>query len=391
MLSTNTFSGKSTDFSQGQVIPRPEINLHPYDDQFPITDKKFDFDYLVYIPRAQGYNYGIRACILEALNRSRRVIILLTSAGEPRTLYNPFTVGERESVIRADLVSLGADQQRVLVWGVCDSLYNDHAWLRDVQASVLASIECTWECAWIPRIGLVGESSNGNGAGFFTSKFPLWGKNPVGVKTFNSPSGTAIREAYFLNDGVFKKDIVPALPKATVNFLENFKRTSEYASLQADAEVVRKIKSNIPSYKYGRIEQTVNAVVVQGGHVLLIQRGSMPGKGKFALPGDYVLQNERFTDALIRILKDTTKLKVPAPVIIGSIKAKREFDDPFRSDRGRFIAQGYLIELRGDAELPKIAARGDADSAVWMPIFLIKRDKMFEDNYHIISSMLGIS
>ena len=65
---------------------------------------------------------------------------------------------------------------------------------------------------------------------------------------------------------------------------------------------------------------TVDAVVVQSGHILLVKRGDMPGKGLWALPGGFLNQEETMLDGAIRELKEETKIKVPVPVLKGSIK-----------------------------------------------------------------------
>jgi bifunctional NMN adenylyltransferase/nudix hydrolase len=62
---------------------------------------------------------------------------------------------------------------------------------------------------------------------------------------------------------------------------------------------------------------TVDAVVVQSGHVLLVKRKAMPGAGLWALPGGFLNQEETLLDGAIRELKEETKIKVPVPVLKG--------------------------------------------------------------------------
>jgi len=45
---------------------------------------------------------------------------------------------------------------------------------------------------------------------------------------------------------------------------------------------------------------TVDAVVYQSGHLLVIRRGHNPGRGKIALPGGFVNAKERIEDAMFR-------------------------------------------------------------------------------------------
>jgi bifunctional NMN adenylyltransferase/nudix hydrolase len=132
---------------------------------------------------------------------------------------------------------------------------------------------------------------------------------------------------------------------------------------------------------------TVDAVVVQSGHILLVKRGDMPGKGLWALPGGFLNQGETMLDGAIRELKEETKIKVPVPVLKGSIKDSKTFDAPHRSQRGRTITQAFYIDLGFDERLPKVKGSDDAEKAFWVPLneVVAQRDKFFEDHFHIIS------
>ena len=134
---------------------------------------------------------------------------------------------------------------------------------------------------------------------------------------------------------------------------------------------------------------TTDAVVVQSGHILLIQRKAAPGKGLWALPGGFLNPRELIVDGILRELHEETKLKVPKPVLRGSITKREVFDDPGRSERGRIITHAALIQLP-PGELPSVKGSDDARKAKWMPIADLREDVMFEDHYHIINHMLGM-
>jgi bifunctional NMN adenylyltransferase/nudix hydrolase len=95
-------------------------------------------------------------------------------------------------------------------------------------------------------------------------------------------------------------------------------------------------------------------------------------------------------DGAIRELKEETKIKVPVPVLKGSIKDSKTFDPPNRSSRGRTITQAFLIDL-GVGELPKVKGADDAEKAFWVPFNQVKQEKMFEDHAHIISHFIGLA
>ena len=151
--------------------------------------------------------------------------------------------------------------------------------------------------------------------------------------------------------------------------------------------------ANVP---YEVIFQTVDACVIQTGHVLLIKRKSRPGKGLWALPGGFLNPRERLFDAAIRELREETKIKVPDPILRSSMIFKEDFDYPDRSLRGRTISKGFLFKLpdfvvNGKIEMPYIKGADDAEKAVWVPIneALEKPEMFFEDHFHILSMLLG--
>jgi bifunctional NMN adenylyltransferase/nudix hydrolase len=164
----------------------------------------------------------------------------------------------------------------------------------------------------------------------------------------------------------------------------------EYQRLQREYEVINKVKQEKASgYKYPIIDQTVDAVVVQSGHILLVKRKSAPGEGLWAIPGGYLNVNERIIDGMIRELREETKLKVPDPVLRGSIKASHTFDAVNRSLRGRIITNAYLIEIE-PGKLPSVKGADDAAKAKWVSLadFEKMEEQMFEDHFHIVSYFL---
>jgi len=154
---------------------------------------------------------------------------------------------------------------------------------------------------------------------------------------------------------------------------------------------VETYKKQYASLPYPPIFSTADAVVVQSGHILLIKRRAEPGRGLWALPGGYVNANTDKTvlDAAIRELREETMIKVPAPVLRGSIKASRVFDAIDRSPRGRIITHAFYIQLP-DGELPKVKGSDDAEKAKWIPLSEVTSDIMFEDHYQLIQELVGI-
>ena len=109
-----------------------------------------------------------------------------------------------------------------------------------------------------------------------------------------------------------------------------------------------------------------------------------------ALPGGFVGFDEKLSDACLRELREETRLRVPLPVLQGSIKHQMVFDDPFRSDRGRTITHAFYIELKPDKNLPKVKGGDDAKHARWIPLADLDPAQIYEDHYFIIKELAGL-
>lgn len=335
------------------------------------------FDYLVFIGRFQPYHVGHQSVITEALRQSRQVIVLLGSSRLPRSTRNSFSIAERREMI---LGSFSAEQAaRIHCVALQDSLYNDMRWITEVQQAVASVVGVNPDA----KIGLVGH--NKDHSSYYLSLFPHW--QSVDSPNYRGLSATPLRDSYLLGAMPQPSDI----PESTLSVLSRFKATAEYRVLQEEAWFIDKYKKQWERSPYPPTFVTVDAVMVQAGHILLVERQAMPGRGLLALPGGFVEAKESLIDACIRELREETRLKVPDPVLRGSMHAQRTFDDPYRSARGRTITQAFYFELRSTPEgLPKVRGGDDAKRAFWLPLAELDPTQLFEDHYAIICAMTGL-
>ncbi|MFN7857030.1 MAG: NUDIX domain-containing protein, partial [Acidovorax sp.] len=93
----------------------------------------------------------------------------------------------------------------------------------------------------------------------------------------------------------------------------------------------------------------------------------------------------------LRELREETRLKIPVPVLKGSIKGTNVFDHPERSQRGRTITHAHYFDL-GNTALPHLTADDDAQEAQWVPIDALggREDEFFEDHFHMLDHFLGL-
>ncbi|MEJ2681890.1 MAG: bifunctional nicotinamide-nucleotide adenylyltransferase/Nudix hydroxylase [Gammaproteobacteria bacterium] len=349
------------------------------------TTKPFDF--LVFIGRFQPFHSGHFAVIEAGLAQAEQLIVLCGSAHQPRSVRNPWTVAERETMIRGALQE--TDNARVHIAPLMDSVYNDESWVRHVQATVNGLVTENHSAAphRQAKIGLIGHSKDHSA--YYLNLFPQW--DAVEVENFRDISATPIREALFSQgEGYLRKDASTVLLTHVCDQIAAFCETDAFSEVKAEQAFVTKYQHAWATAPYAPTFVTVDAVVIQSGHVLLVERKARPGKGLFALPGGFVDQDERLVDACLRELREETNLKVPTPVLKGSIKAQRVFDDPHRSARGRTITHAFYIELEPNKILPKVKGGDDAKHATWVPLANLNPCKLFEDHYFIIQKMTGL-
>jgi bifunctional NMN adenylyltransferase/nudix hydrolase len=347
-----------------------------------------NYDFTIFIGRFQPFHAGHLHVVKEGLKRANQLILLIGSAWQPRNTRNPWSHQEREQMVRACLSV--EENKRLLCLPLMDVPYNDEIWVRNVQSTVNGLVTAHHSKPHQPaKIALIGHKKDQSG--FYLNLFPQWGS--IGVENFQSISATPLREKYFTAayaDVLEQWHQEKILPQAVIYWLIKFAENNPvHAQICEEIQFISKYKKAWSQAPYAPTFVTVDAVVVQSGHVLLVERGANPGKGLWALPGGFVEQDERLQDACLRELREETKLKVPAPVLRGSIKKQSVYDDPFRSARGRTITHAFYIELEPNAELPKVKGTDDAKTAKWIPLSEINPETMFEDHYFIIEDMLG--
>ena len=339
---------------------------------------RYDYDVLAFIGRFQPFHNGHKVVVDEALRRAKKVALVIGSHDAPRTARNPFTTAERQDMITACYPQEVAEGRLQFVPQV-DHTYNMDRWIAGVNTGVSTVANTPFTPDPI-RIGLIGHSKDHSS--FYLRSFPNW--DSIDVPNVEQINATDIRRGFFEPSGEVRK-----LPMPVVQWLREWEQTDAYAAVAAEHAFVEDYKKQWAAAPYAPTFFTADAIVTQAGHILLVQRGAMPGEGLWALPGGFVNQYETSRDAAVRELREETRIAVPEKVLYGSIRSWRMFEDPYRSQRGRTITTAYRFELR-DAALPKIKGSDDAAKAQWVPLENVQRSAMFEDHYDIIENMVNI-
>lgn len=345
---------------------------------------KSHYDLLVFIGRFQPFHFGHKRVVELALGQAHQVLILVGSSYQPRTIKNPFTYDERRLMIENSMEP--TEIGRVSIRAIRDFDYNDDKWMKQVQDHVaVLTKDMTFLNGKKPSVGIIGYDKDQSS--WYLTAFPQWDFINVGRNYNDTIDATKIRELWL--GGQSPNFTVGVLRDSTHNFMYKKFSKKEYERLAREYEGNVKYLKAWENTIHPVIFQTVDAVVVQSGHVLLVKRKAAPGEGLYALPGGFLNPNETIETGMLRELREETKLKVPLPVLKGSIKANHRFDAINRSIRGRTITDAFLIELQ-PGPLPAVKGSDDAAKAKWVPLseFEKMEEEMFEDHYHIVSYFL---
>jgi bifunctional NMN adenylyltransferase/nudix hydrolase len=342
---------------------------------------------LVFVGRFQPFHNEHKRIIDIALQKSKNVLVLVGSAGKARTIRNPFTFGERKHMISE---SAGAGD-RLIIKPLYDKTYNDAAWIKQVQTVVLdtalhvANNGSSFHASGYNdiKVGLIGASKDNTS--YYLKMFPQYQSVNVAIEA--DVHATAIREDFYENEVVYGSD---PLPGNVINWMNDFALTDECESLRREYWFIKDYQEQWKAAPYPVKHATVDSVVEQSGHILLVKRKAEPGKGLWALPGGHLNEYEKQLDGAIRELREETKIKVPEAVLRGSIRDHETFDDPYRSTLGRVITKAYHFKLADDVTLPRVKGSDDAIAAKWIPISELREDQMFDDHFAIVQYFLGL-
>jgi bifunctional NMN adenylyltransferase/nudix hydrolase len=347
-----------------------------------------DYAHAVYIGRFQPFHNGHLAVIQRGLEIAEKVHVLIGSASAAPSVRNPWSYEERRTMIES---SVAAPLGDMTISPVRDYYYNENAWLADVQARTDAHIS---DGDSVALLGAYRDRSS-----YYLRSFPQWEFQPT-----DSPkiSGTEIRNLMFsvtaLSDFQGKPsenmEYVPLseyVPAKTNLFIQNWMRTeATFVELCREFRALKEYHQLWANSPFPPTFVTVDAVVVCSGHVLVVKRGVNPGKGRLAIPGGFLRQQERIIPGALRELREETGIKVDKLILESQIVDQRVFDHPDRSLRGRTITHGIYIKLR-DGKLPDVRGNDDAAAAMWIPLWdVVAREREFhEDHAHIIHAFVN--
>jgi bifunctional NMN adenylyltransferase/nudix hydrolase len=148
-----------------------------------------------------------------------RVVVVIGSANEARTLKNPFNTFERTNMIAA---SLSLDEaQRVDIVSV-DDYADDRVWVAAVKGQVYRIVNRRAACHI--RIAILGHARDASS--FYLSLFPDW--SLIALPEYQRISATNVRQHYYASGDI------RSVPRAVAEQLRKFQTSTNYQRI-ADA------------------------------------------------------------------------------------------------------------------------------------------------------------
>lgn len=126
---------------------------------------------------------------------------------------------------------------------------------------------------------------------------------------------------------------------------------------------------------------TVDAIIVDDGNIVLVQRLNNPYKDFWALPGGFVEYGEKVEHAAIREAKEETGLNIKLNKLVGV------YSDANRDPRGHTVSVVYMASIVGG----QLKSDSDAKDVQYFEISELNKMDLAFDHKQILndSGILG--
>lgn len=336
--------------------------------------QKTHYKYLVMIDEFSPATIWHIQQIHEALTLSDKVVILIENSHLPRSTAHPWTFEVRKQLISVNFSQETLD--RIVFVPLSRFMYSRDLWLEQTQHIVNAYAAQGTAALFTDKESLI-------------SDFPQWTIVRPSVPADIPELNNVLFAASLPGSNVTLDEFWPYVTSLTyANLQKNIMTAHFFADLVSEYAFIQDYKKAWKAAPYAVTFMTVDAIVIQSGHVLMVERGAFPGKGLLALPGGFLEQDETTLEGALRELEEETKIDVPKKVLRGNIVGEKLFDNVNRSQRGRTITNAFCIKLP-NGRLPKVKGSDDAKRAMWVPFSSLDPEQIFEDHYDIIQYFIN--
>ena len=345
----------------------------------------------VFIGRFQPFHIGHRAVVAQMAGQVDSLLVLIGSAYRPRSWKNPFLYHERQHFLEAGIVGIALPVDTL---PLVDTLYNDRAWATNVRTAVRLHMRAKGLDPATTDIAMTGFEKDKSSQ--YLRWFPEWDMLFASAHRHNGAiiSATQMREGLFFPDADSAEKLKNHFGAPHVALVQEWmaQHPQEVAQLRAEANYIKDYKARVKAaeqqFGYPITINTVDAVVIQSGHVLMVRRKALPGQGLWALPGGHIDRGESALDAVKRELFEEAGLSIAENGLQDRLVERQVFDHPQRSEKGWVRTEAFVFDLQHRAPLESIKAGSDAAEVRWVPITEITPDTIYEDHFDIIQALV---
>lgn len=319
--------------------------------------------------RCQPPTHAHFAAIEQARLLAQRVVVLVLNADDALSPANPF-----DNTTRRALLAAGMGNAPVTIVMLRDRRYEPLRWATAAGDAVHAA-------AGNGAVVALADRSTAS------TSLPLashWQPAPGEVDLAAAES--AARACLFGASGPDWVGLATLVPAAVGQALRAIVASPAFVPIAAEAAFLAQQRQAWRAAPYAPTFVTVDTVATWRDQVLLIQRGRQPGLGQWALPGGFIDLNETLATSCLRELREETGITLAE----SAIRGHRVFDDPLRSLRGRTITHVYRFVLDELSAPPLAVGADDAAAAAWVPITDLQPERLFDDHYFVLQTLLGL-
>lgn len=132
-----------------------------------------------------------------------------------------------------------------------------------------------------------------------------------------------------------------------------------------------------------RAVAAASALVEKEGAVLLVKRGRMPAKGRWALPGGAVRWGEPIRDAVVREVLEETGVLIEVGQVLDVV-------DVIYREGGEVLYHYVVVCFAGKYLRGDLKPGTDAEDARWVQINDLKKYDITPTAWKVIAQVLGI-
>lgn len=379
---------KFEDLTKGKPSATLSLSGNPNRRSMAATTLRYDL--CVLVKRLRPPSKADIADIRHALSLGNIALVLIGSARRPRSPANPFKAGEAEAMLRPNF---SAEENSRLRCEHLTDTYNNTRWVNQGQSVAMDAVGSLLLEGRAPRIALVGHRRERT-----VAYARMFGWEPEFAAGNEGPESRIIRDDYYLDPQAALERHSRWLPDNVIAAMAEFATGPDYEWVAQEAADHRRFRRPYEGLQHPPSFHTADAVVVQSGRVLVTRRSIRPGLGLLALPGVFVGLDETLEEAALRAILEKTRFRVPTVkdptrLLQRAIRAKTQFDYPWRSERARIFSTAFLVELFDDTVLPEVTGdpRKGTSEAFFAPISQLNPEEMYEDHAYIIETMVAKS